>query len=89
MKRAKEQDQIIGEPLPLGKKIELRIHARKLEYTFSYVVDGQITSVPQAVPTKAFTPLFTGVHLGLYAQGSTEVPCSKFTYFDHAQWTAV
>lgn len=33
--------------------------------------------------------MFTGVHLGLYAQGAKEVPCQEYAYFRFAPGKAV
>ena len=74
--------------LELGQPITLNIHARKHEYTFSYAIKDKVVQVESTIPTKAFTPLFTGVHLGLYAQGANDVPCSQNAYFKYAEWTA-
>lgn len=72
-----------------GTPIDLYIAARKDQYDFSYRLrGGQLVSVGR-IATSSFVPLFTGVHIGIYAQGSGEVPCLNSAYFSVAEWETV
>ena len=73
--------------MPPGQPVTLRIKARRSCYSFAFTVNSQTEEIEQTVPTSAFTPLFTGVHLGLYAQGANEISCLTPAYFAHTQWT--
>lgn len=65
----------------------LRIKARKDTYELSFGLSEQ-TKVAGTMPSSALVPLFTGVHLGLYAQGANETPSRQSAYFKYARWTA-
>lgn len=39
-----------------------------------------------SVKTSLFQPLFTGVHIGVYAQGVAGSPCLEPAYFRYAKW---
>ncbi|ORY22227.1 glycosyl hydrolase, partial [Naematelia encephala] len=71
--------------IPDRLRMTLIIEARQLEYTFKYQMDSTVKEAGR-VPTSSFHPLFTGVHLGLYAQGAREVPCLNPAYFEYAKW---
>lgn len=74
-------------PLPLdpGEPITLHIDARKDSYDFAYSTQRGRTDIG-TVSTACFVPLFTGVHLGLYAQGANETPCRQSAFFKYAKW---
>ena len=81
------QETIGSETIESGEPVTLYIKATKDLYEFAYKLKGDKQSLG-SVPTSAFTPLFTGVHIGLYAQGANEIPCRHSAYFKYAKWDA-
>ena len=67
--------------------IEFGVRASKASYEFWFKCTGDAkkTSVGR-VETHLFQPLFTGVHIGLYAQGAGGSPCLTPAYFKYARW---
>ena len=66
-----------------GTAIDFTIKARRQEYEFFYRLGSDMVSAG-TVPTQAFVPLFTGVHLGLFAQGADGRPSLSMAYFEYA-----
>jgi hypothetical protein len=73
--------------IPAGEPVTLFIKAAKHQYDFACQLQGDRKPLG-SVPTSAFVPLFTGVHLGLYAQGANEIPCRRSAFFRYAKWDA-
>lgn len=72
---------------PAGSPVTLVIKARRLEYEFSFRVEGEDTFTSAgSIPTEVFVPMFTKVHLGLYAQGADEMPSLNSAFFKYAKW---
>jgi beta-xylosidase len=69
-----------------GAPVTLLIKARKHEYTLAFQVPGEEHVVVGSVESKAFQPMFTGTHFGLYAQGANDTPCINSAYFKYAKW---
>lgn len=42
-----------------------------------------------SVPARTLIPLFTGVHLGVYAQGHNSAPCVENAVFRYCKWDVV
>lgn len=76
-------------PLSLGddEPITFHIKARRDSYEFAYSTAKGRTTIGTVAPS-SFMPLFTGVHLGIYAQGSNETLCRQSALFKYAKWTA-
>lgn len=65
------------------------IRARTLEYTFSFVAGNGAEVVVGSVSSDNLSPLFTGVHIGVYAQGYMSNPCLENAYFKYCKWDLV
>lgn len=64
----------------------LRIKARTLSYEFSFKQAGSESFiVAGTVSTDSFKPLFTGIQVGIYAQGNV-TPCLSSAYFKYARF---
>jgi hypothetical protein len=81
------KETVGSETIPAGKPVTLFIKAAKHQYDFAYQLEGDRQPLG-TVPSSAFVPLFTGVHLGLYAQGANEMPCRRSAFFRYAKWDA-
>ncbi|KAJ9110604.1 hypothetical protein QFC22_006703 [Naganishia vaughanmartiniae] len=66
--------------------VTLRIKARTLSYEFSFKQAGSESFiVAGTVSTDSFKPLFTGIQVGIYAQGNV-TPCLSSAYFTYARF---
>ena len=81
------QETVVSRVIAAGEPVTLFINATKHQYDFAYQVKTERHSCGN-VPSSAFVPLFTGVHIGLYAQGANEIPCRRSAYFRYARWDA-
>jgi len=81
------QETVGSETIPAGEPVTLFITAAMHQYDFAYQVKGDKHWLG-SVPSSAFVPLFTGVHIGLYAQGANETPCRRSAFFRYARWDA-
>lgn len=80
-------------PLPStftpGTPVTFYVHARTQQYEFSYSVGGAAPVVVGTMASSELKPLFTGVHLGVFAQGAKDMPCINRAYFKYAKWDSV
>lgn len=81
------QETVGSETIAAGEPVTLYIKAAKNQYDFAYQLKGDKQWLG-SVPSSAFVPLFTGVHIGLYAQGANEIPCGRSAFFRYAKWDA-
>ncbi|GFZ43088.1 hypothetical protein JCM24511_00806 [Saitozyma sp. JCM 24511] len=72
-----------------GTPVTFFVKARTLQYEFAFKIQGSETVVAGTLPSDALKPLFTGVHLGVYAQGANDTPCLNSAYFKYAKWDHV
>jgi hypothetical protein len=73
-----------------GTPVTFFVKARTLQYEFSFKIHGSSEAVVTGtLPSDALKPLFTGVHLGVYAQGVNDTPCLNSAYFKYAKWDHV
>lgn len=66
----------------------LSIKARRQSYEFTYT-EGAGVKVAGSVASSSLKPLFTGAHLGMYAQGVNSMPCLNWAFFQRAEWVEV
>jgi hypothetical protein len=67
----------------------LGVKARKDAYELWYKRADEQEAAPTvvgSVKTSLFQPLFTGVHIGVCAQGVAGSPCLEPAYFRYAKW---
>lgn len=67
--------------------ITFEIKATSSSYQFLYKLAGS-SSFEEAgtIPNSLLNPIFTGAHLGVYAQGEDHRPCLNDAYFKYARW---
>ncbi len=79
--------QVESVPLDKARKVHLRVTATDGNYVFEYAADGApFAALSQQSCTLVSTEVvggFTGVVVGMYAQGSGS---AHFGYFDYAEW---
>jgi hypothetical protein len=69
--------------------ITFSVRARTKSYEFAFQIGSGAEVVAGTMATNALKPLFTGAHLGVYAQGAKQVPCLKPAYFKNIKWERV
>ncbi|BEI98971.1 hypothetical protein CcaverHIS631_0400140 [Cutaneotrichosporon cavernicola] len=77
---------IVSASIAPATPVTFHVYARKQQYEFAYTIPGADPVVVGTMASSELKPLFTGVHLGLYAQGVNDTPCLNRAYFKYARW---
>lgn len=72
-----------------GTPVTFYVKARTQQYEFAYALPNGSPVVVGTMASSELRPLFTGAHLGVFAQGVKETPCLNSAYFKYAKWDHV